>query len=72
MGSSSSRFFCWLPLLLKMAGDFGDVDRFIAQLMECKPLSEQEVKALCDKVRVSLYFCSHATAILNCPSHTGT
>jgi hypothetical protein len=27
-----------------------DVDKWIAQLMECKPLSEQEVKALCDKV----------------------
>jgi hypothetical protein len=33
-----------------MMGDFFDVDKFIAQLMECKPLSEQEVKALCDKV----------------------
>jgi hypothetical protein len=31
--------------------DFVEVDRLIAQLMECKPLSEQEVKSLCEKVR---------------------
>jgi serine/threonine-protein phosphatase 2A catalytic subunit len=27
-----------------------DIDKQIEQLMECKPLSEQEVKELCDKV----------------------
>jgi len=27
-----------------------DVDGWIAQLMQCKPLSENEVKKLCDKV----------------------
>ena len=27
-----------------------DVDAWIAQLMQCKPLSEAEVKKLCDKV----------------------
>lgn len=27
-----------------------DVDGWIAQLMQCKPLSEAEVKKLCDKV----------------------
>ncbi len=27
-----------------------DEDKTIAQLMECKPLSEEEVKKLCDKV----------------------
>lgn len=28
-----------------------EVDGWIAQLMQCKPLSETEVKKLCDKVR---------------------
>lgn len=28
-----------------------DPDQWIAQLMQCKPLSEAEVKKLCDKVR---------------------
>lgn len=27
-----------------------DVDAWIAQLMQCKPLNEAEVKKLCDKV----------------------
>jgi len=27
-----------------------EVDGWIAQLMQCKPLSETEVKKLCDKV----------------------
>lgn len=27
-----------------------DVDGWIAQLMQCKPLSEAEVKKLCEKV----------------------
>lgn len=31
-----------------MSGD--DVDAWIAQLMQCKPLSEVEVKKLCEKV----------------------
>lgn len=30
--------------------DYGDVDRWIAQLMECKPLSEAEVIQLCTRV----------------------
>ena len=30
--------------------DYGDVDRWIAQLMECKPLSEAEVIQLCARV----------------------
>jgi hypothetical protein len=30
--------------------DYGDVDRWIAQLMECKPLSEAEVTQLCARV----------------------
>lgn len=29
----------------------GDVDKWIAQLYECKPLSEVEIKRLCEKVR---------------------
>jgi hypothetical protein len=31
--------------------DYADVTRWIAQLSECKPLAEHDVKALCDKVR---------------------
>jgi hypothetical protein len=27
-----------------------DLDKFISTLMECKPLAENEVKFLCDKV----------------------
>jgi hypothetical protein len=29
----------------------GDLDRWIEQLYQCKPLSEQEIKRLCEKVR---------------------
>ena len=29
---------------------FRDSDRWISQLLECKPLSEKEVEQLCDKV----------------------
>ena len=32
-------------------GDIGNLDRQIEILMDCKPLSETEVKQLCDKVR---------------------
>jgi len=32
-----------------------DVDGWIAQLMQCKPLSENEVKKLCDKVSCCLF-----------------
>ena len=28
-----------------------DLDRWVAQLLECKPLSEAEVKALCEKAK---------------------
>jgi serine/threonine-protein phosphatase 2A catalytic subunit len=31
-----------------------DVDAWVAQLMQCKPLSELEVKKLCEKVSSSL------------------
>ena len=34
-------------------GSYADVDRYISHLMECKPLSEQDVKNLCDKVKYS-------------------
>ena len=56
---------CWLfsnecalhvMLLVKAPSvmkDYGDVDRWIAQLMECKPLSEAEVIQLCARVRIS-------------------
>ncbi|PPR83176.1 hypothetical protein GOBAR_AA37539 [Gossypium barbadense] len=32
----------------------GDLERQIEQLMECKPLSEAEVKALCEQARAVL------------------
>lgn len=38
---------------IKMPGH-GDLDRQIEQLMECKPVSEAEVKALCDQARAIL------------------
>jgi hypothetical protein len=31
-------------------GDIGNLDRQIEILMDCKPLSETEVKQLCEKV----------------------
>lgn len=31
--------------------DYGSVDKQIAHLMQCKPLTEQEIKELCEKVR---------------------
>lgn len=30
--------------------DYGNLDKQIESLLECKPLSESEVKALCEKV----------------------
>jgi hypothetical protein len=33
-----------------------DLDKFIEQLWECKPLSESEVKFLCDKVRFTVHW----------------
>jgi hypothetical protein len=35
-------------------GDIGNLDRQIEILMECKPLSETEVKQLCEKVNIFL------------------
>lgn len=32
------------------SSDIGNLDKYIEQLMECKPLGEAEVKALCEKV----------------------
>ena len=31
--------------------DYGNLDRQIAQLFECKPLPEAEVKQLCEKAK---------------------
>jgi len=42
--------------------DIGNLDRIISQLMECKPLTELEVKFLCDKVKFHLF--SSKTLIL--------
>jgi len=47
-------------------GMFTDVDRWIAQLMECKPLPEPEVKALCEKAREILMEESNVQPV-NCP-----
>ncbi len=41
-------------------GDIGNLDRQIEILMDCKPLSETEVKQLCEKVRV--YPSPHSTS----------
>lgn len=37
-----------------------DVDAWIAQLMQCKPLSEAEVKKLCDKVSFTFSMVSES------------
>ena len=37
-----------------MPSSHGDLDHQIAQLMECKPLAEGEVKTLCDQARAIL------------------
>lgn len=39
-------------------GEINNLDRYIEQLLQCKPLSEVEVKTLCDKVRNQLLFSS--------------
>jgi hypothetical protein len=31
-------------------GEYNNLDNFIEQLMQCKPLKESEVKFLCEKV----------------------
>ena len=43
--------------------DFSNLDKQIEQLMNCKPLLEQEVKSLCDKVSIVMplidfYLCA--------------
>jgi len=48
------------------ASTHGDVDRWIAQLMECKPLSEHEVKLLCDKAKEILMEESNVQEV-KCP-----
>ena len=35
-----------------MAADIATLDRQINELNECKPLTESEVEALCDKARL--------------------
>jgi hypothetical protein len=37
-------------------GEIGNLDRQIEILLECKPLSETEVKQLCERVIRSTYF----------------
>lgn len=46
----------------------GDLDRFMDQLLSesCKPLSEEEVKSLCEKAREILMEESNVQAV-NCP-----
>jgi serine/threonine-protein phosphatase 2A catalytic subunit len=46
--------------------DHTDLDKQIAQLVECKPLSEQEVKQLCEKAREILQEESNVQPV-NCP-----
>jgi hypothetical protein len=35
-------------------GDIGNFDKYIEQLWECKSLSENDVKVLCEKVKLPL------------------
>jgi len=43
-----------------------DVDKYIAHLLECKPLSEQQVKLLCEKAREILIEETNVQAV-RCP-----
>lgn len=45
---------------------WAEEDKVIAQLMECKPLSEDEVKKLCEKAREILMEESNVQPV-NCP-----
>jgi len=45
---------------------YKDVDRWIETLLQCKPLSEQDVKALCDKAREILQTESNVQPV-RCP-----
>jgi serine/threonine-protein phosphatase 2A catalytic subunit len=49
-----------------MATPHGDIDRFVAQLLECKPLVESDVKILCDKAREILIEESNVQPV-RCP-----
>ena len=40
-----------MPATVRRENPFASLDAQIAQLNDCKPLSENEVKALCDKAR---------------------
>lgn len=46
-------------------GDIHNLDRQIDILMDCKPLSETEVKALCEKVLIKIYLRSFKVSIFN-------
>ena len=35
--------------------DVSNIDRQIQELMECRPIPEIEIKALCDKVKIILF-----------------
>jgi serine/threonine-protein phosphatase 2A catalytic subunit len=43
---------------MSASSSVADVDEWISQLSECKPLSEGEIKKLCDKVKYSFFFFS--------------
>lgn len=48
-----------------MSGEhLGDLDRWIEKLNDCKPLTEGEVKALCDMVSRFSIFCRRPSPIL--------
>ena len=43
-----------------------DIDNIISRLMECKPISEQEVKELCDKAR-EVFIKEDNVQAVSCP-----
>ena len=56
---SSFSFFLNFFFENKMGGgEFSDVDAWIEKLLECNPLTENEVKLLCDKVSFFFFFLS--------------
>jgi serine/threonine-protein phosphatase 2A catalytic subunit len=53
-------------------GEIGNLDRQIEILMECKPLPENEVKQLCERVSGNSTLCQDSQASLNFETHALT
>ena len=54
------------PGLQNTSVSVNDLDRFIATLMDCKPIQESEIRALCEKAREIFYNESNVQPV-RCP-----